>query len=75
MTIDFLSVADNPRDGSQSPGHTHGAGVGKARKPAGKHTGIEFIRLAVHIHIRPWEVDADNWKSAPGEIGDNLVHE
>ncbi len=75
LAIDFLAVADHARDGAETAGDPHRAGVGKARQPPGEHPRVELIGLAVHVDIGAREVDPDDRKAAIADAGDHLVHE
>ena len=75
LAIDFLAVADHARDGAETAGHPHRAGIGEARQPPCEHPGIEFVGLAIDVDIGAGKVDPDRRKAANAQIRDQLVHE
>ena len=75
VAIDLLAVADHARNGAEPAGDPHRAGIGKARKPAGEHAGIELIGLAIDVDIGAGKVDPHGRKAAIAEMADQLVHE
>ena len=75
FAIDLLAVTDHARDGAETAGHPHRAGIGETRQAARKHPGIEFVGLAVDVDIGARKVDRDRRKAALAQIRDQLVHE
>jgi hypothetical protein len=75
LAVNLLPVADHARDGAETAGDPHRAGIGKARQPAGEHARIEFVGLAVHVDIGAGEIDPHGRKAAIAQIGDQFVHE
>src|SRR5262249_27953845 len=51
LAVDFLGISYDSRNGAQSSRHAHGAGVGEGRQPAVEHARIEFVGLAVDVHV------------------------
>jgi hypothetical protein len=58
LIVDFLGVADHARDGAESAGDPHRAGIGERRQPAVEHARIEFVGLAVDVDIAAREMRA-----------------
>jgi hypothetical protein len=49
--IDFLRLANDPRDGAQAPGNPHGAGIDIGGELPLEHARVELVGLAVHVEI------------------------
>src|SRR5690606_33402529 len=63
LAIYFLAVADHARDGAEAARDAHRSRIGEARQPPGEHSGIEFVRFAVHIDVGTGKIDPDHRKT------------
>ena len=72
--IDLLGLADHPGDGAQPARHAQGARVGESGQPPLEHLGIEFVGLAVHIHIGAWKMGAHEDGAQLRRRPEELVH-
>ena len=75
LVVDFLRVADHPRDGAEPARDPHRAGIGERRQPAVEHARIELVGLAVDVDVAAREMRAHQRIAALHHAGDQFVDE
>ena len=56
LVVDFLRVADHPRDRAEPARDPHRAGIGEGGQAALEHARIELVGLAVDVHVAAREM-------------------
>ncbi len=75
LAVDFLGVADHPRDRAEAAGDPHRAGIGERGQAAVEHARIELIGLAVDVDIAAREVRPHQRVAACHDAEDQLIDE
>ena len=75
LVVDFLGVADHPRDGAEPAGDPHRAGIGEGRQAAFEHARIELVGLAVDVDESSAENARASADSRADHAGDQFVDE